>query len=53
VARPANPLHERVYALADSGKAVAEIGAETGLEKGEVELILGLRTTETRNHGIG
>ncbi len=41
--RQANPLHDRVYALADSGKDVNEICAGTGLEKGEVELILGLR----------
>ncbi|MBI2932455.1 MAG: hypothetical protein HYY16_12455 [Planctomycetes bacterium] len=41
--KPSNPLHERVYALADAGKSIAEIGGETGLERGEVELILGLR----------
>jgi hypothetical protein len=42
-ARPADPLHDRVYALQDSGRDVAGICADTGLEKGEVELILGLR----------
>lgn len=42
-ARPANPLHEKVYALADAGRGSLEIGQELGLEKGEVELILGLR----------
>ncbi len=42
-ARPSNPLHDQVYALLDSGKDLQEIGAATGLEKGEVELILGLR----------
>ena len=41
--RAANPLHERVYTLKDSGKDLLDICAETGLEKGEVELILGLR----------
>ena len=41
--RPANPLHEQVYSLKDSGKEVADICTATGLEKGEVELILGLR----------
>jgi len=42
-ARPSNPLHDQVYALRDSGKEIHEIGAATGLEKGEIELILGLR----------
>jgi hypothetical protein len=42
-ARPANPLHDQVYALHDSGKNLLEICGATGLEKGEVELILGLR----------
>jgi hypothetical protein len=42
-AKAANPLHEQVYRLQDSGKDLGEICAATGLEKGEVELILGLR----------
>lgn len=42
-ARPSNPLHDQVYSLQDSGKEVLDICAATGLEKGEVELILGLR----------
>jgi len=42
-ARPANPLHAQVYTLKDSGKELLDICAATGLEKGEVELILGLR----------
>ena len=42
-ARPANPLHSQVYTLKDSGKELLDICAATGLEKGEVELILGLR----------
>jgi hypothetical protein len=42
-ARASDPLHDRVYALQDSGRDVAGIGADTGLEKGEVELILNLR----------
>lgn len=41
--RPSNPLHDRVYALADGGKSIMDIGVETGLERGEIELILGLR----------
>jgi hypothetical protein len=41
--RSANPLHDRVYGLQDAGTDVLEICRQTGLEKGEVELILGLR----------
>lgn len=41
--RPANPLHDQVYALRDAGKNLFDICNATGLEKGEVELILGLR----------
>jgi hypothetical protein len=41
--RSANPLHDRVYGLQDAGIDVLEICRQTGLEKGEVELILGLR----------
>jgi hypothetical protein len=42
-ARAPNPLHEQVYSLRDAGKDLLEICNATGLEKGEVELILGLR----------
>ena len=42
-ARATNPLHDQVYSLQDSGKEILDICAATGLEKGEVELILGLR----------
>ena len=42
-ARSTNPLHDQVYSLQDSGKEILDICAATGLEKGEVELILGLR----------
>src|SRR5258706_4060704 len=41
--RAQNPLHTQVYTLQDSGKEILDICAATGLEKGEVELILGLR----------
>jgi len=41
--RPSNPLHDQVYGLRDAGQDVAAICRATGLEKGEVELILGLR----------
>ena len=41
--KPSNPLHTKVYTLQDSGKDLTEICTATGLEKGEVELILGLR----------
>jgi hypothetical protein len=46
VPRAVNPLHDQVYSLQDSGKEVLDICAATGLEKGEVELILGLRRME-------
>ena len=39
----ADPLHERVWRLRDEGRDPAAIAAETGLEPGEVSLILGLR----------
>jgi hypothetical protein len=42
-AKPGNPLHERVWRLADEGRSVEEIGEATGLRRGEVELVLGLR----------
>jgi hypothetical protein len=42
-AKSQNPLHTQVYTLQDSGKEILDICAATGLEKGEVELILGLR----------
>lgn len=42
-ARPANPLHEKVFRLRDEGRTPVEIGETTGLQRGEVELILGLR----------
>ncbi len=47
--RPSNPLHEQVYALKDGGKELQDICSATGLEKGEVELILGLRGMSPRH----
>ncbi len=47
-AKPAHPLHDQVYGLVDSGKDVSEICTATGLEKGEVELILGLRRPDAK-----
>lgn len=41
--RATNPLHEQVYGLQDQGKDVDGICGATGLERGEIELILGLR----------
>lgn len=41
--RPANPLHEQIFSLTDAGKTPEEICGETGLEIGEVEMILGIR----------
>ena len=49
-ARPPNPLHTQVYSLQDSGKEILDICAATGLEKGEVELILGLRKMPRDKH---
>lgn len=46
-ARASNPLHDQVYSLQDSGKELLDICAATGLEKGEVELILGLRKMQS------
>lgn len=37
------PVQKKVFDLADRGASVADIGRETGLERGEVELILGMR----------
>ena len=37
------PVFEQVYALADAGKPLLEIARETQLNKGSVQLILGLR----------
>jgi hypothetical protein len=41
--KPVDPLHERIFALAQRGAPLAEIAAATGLPAGEVELILGLQ----------
>jgi hypothetical protein len=43
VERPENPLHTKVYRLADAGEEISAIEAKTGLGRGEVELILALR----------
>lgn len=37
-------MHRRVYSLADAGLDVTGIARQLGLAKGEVQLILGLRT---------
>lgn len=41
--RPSNPLHDRIFLLADRGMPLSEIASASGLPQGEVELILGLR----------
>jgi DNA-binding NarL/FixJ family response regulator len=38
-----DPQHEAVYALADQGKATAEIARQLNRPNGEIELILALR----------
>lgn len=40
---PLNPLHEKIYKGIDGGASVEELCRDTGMERGEVELILGLR----------
>lgn len=40
---PPAPRYAHIYALADQGLAVPDIARRTGLTRGEVELILGLR----------
>jgi hypothetical protein len=41
---PADPQHEQVYVLADQGRDAYEIAAQLGRPRGEVELILALRS---------
>ncbi|MBI2923015.1 MAG: hypothetical protein HYY18_18320 [Planctomycetes bacterium] len=45
--RAANPLHEKIFRLADEGRTQPEITEATGLQRGEIELILGLREKRT------
>lgn len=45
--RAANPLHEKIFRLADEGRSQPEITQATGLQRGEIELILGLREKRT------
>ena len=45
---PPSPKHAKVYALADDGLAAMEISRRTGIQVGEVNLIL-----ELRNKGEG
>jgi len=40
---PADPLSDRVYALADAGRSAREIARELGTHQGRVELVLALR----------
>ncbi|MDW7651472.1 MAG: hypothetical protein SCK29_02610 [Bacillota bacterium] len=46
-AEPVRGNHQQVYRLSDQGKEVAEVAAELGIGRGEVELILGLRKSAT------
>ncbi len=43
-------VFETVYGKADGGKPLTEIARETGLSKGAVTLILGLRQTQHGSH---
>jgi hypothetical protein len=38
-----HPQSQRIYALADAGRGVADIASETGLPLGEIEMTLSLR----------
>lgn len=38
-----DPCYEKVYKCSDQGISISAISQETGLEKGEIELILNLR----------
>lgn len=40
--------HRRIYALFDKGRTIQEISRETGLQIGEIELILALRDRMTK-----
>lgn len=41
---PVDPMHQRIGALADAGRSVGEIARELNYPRGEVELILALRS---------
>ncbi len=41
--QPWRVRHEQVYSLYDQGRSVADVAAELGIGRGEVQLILGLR----------
>lgn len=43
VAREADAVTSKIYEMADSGREILEISKETGIPRGEVELILSLR----------
>jgi predicted transcriptional regulator len=43
-----NPLHEKVLQYANQGMNVAQICSKTGLERGEVELVLSLHQITQR-----
>jgi hypothetical protein len=45
---PRNTRHLRIYSLADEGLDPAGIASETGIQRGEVELILSLRRKQQR-----
>lgn len=44
---PESTLHQKVYELADRGFDAHRIGRELNMERGEVELVLGLRKMKT------
>ncbi len=49
--REAASRYKEIYELADSGTSLEEIASRTGIQSGEVELILSLRRFEQRPSG--
>ena len=45
--------HSQVYALADSGFDSLRIAAQTGMPRGEIELLLSLRRTQPTHNPVG
>ena len=45
---PTSPIQGRVYEYSDAGMTIAQISRELGIGKGEVRLILGLRSDKER-----
>ena len=44
-----DPRFSKIYSLADSGEDLVTIARETGMTKGEIKLVLGLRERKRRS----